>query len=176
MLRRHPHVFNDVVAGGLEDLAMKWEAIKKEEKAEKGQAVATDSALDGVPATLPALAQAMAISKKAVSKGFEWADIDGVLDKIIEEAKEVAEATNPAHVEAEIGDLLFCVVNLARWRQVDPESALRATNSRFGRRFRKMEQLAVDQGKELSSLSLAEMDVLWDEAKRTEPSILPSQI
>jgi tetrapyrrole methylase family protein/MazG family protein len=165
MLRRHPHVFGDVVIQGLGELYSNWEAIKQAEKAEKGQANAPVSALDGVPAGLPALAQAMAISKKAVQAGFEWDNIEGVLAKIVEEAGEVAEAAEPEHLEAEIGDLLFCIVNLARWRKIDPESALRATNARFSRRFKIMEALAVAQGKTLSELTTAEMEALWKRAK-----------
>jgi tetrapyrrole methylase family protein/MazG family protein len=166
MLRRHPHVFGDVVIQGLGDLYTNWEAIKQAEKAEKGQAGAPASALDGVPAALPALAQALAISKKAVQAGFEWSNIEGVLAKIVEEAREVAEATEPAELEAEIGDLLFCVVNLARWRKINPESALRATNARFSRRFKIMEALAATQGKKLSELTLTEMEALWTKAKK----------
>jgi tetrapyrrole methylase family protein/MazG family protein len=168
ILRRHPHVFEDVVVNGVEDVALNWEAIKKREKAAKNQSDQVASALDGVPAALPALAQALAISKRAVRVGFEWPDIEGVLDKIIEEAREITEASNPLHLESEIGDLLFSVVNLARWRHVDPESALRATNARFSHRFKKMEALAAARGKGLSDMSIEEMDTLWDEAKNDE--------
>ncbi len=131
----------------------------------KGQPAQTISALDGVPEALPALAQAMAISKKAVRAGFEWPNIEGVLDKVVEEAEEIAAATEPNQLESEIGDLLFSVVNLARWRQVDPESALRSTNARFSRRFRKMEALAAAQNQSLSDMTIEQMDRLWDEAK-----------
>ena len=168
LLRRHPHVFGNVVVNGVEDVATNWEAIKKSEKAAKGQSVQTTSALDGVPLALPALARALAVSKRAVRAGFEWPNIDGVLDKLIEEAQEITEASGPTHLEAEIGDLLFSAVNLARWRNIDPESALRGTNSRFIRRFKKMEALAAAQDKSLSDLSIEEMEVLWNEAKRYE--------
>jgi ATP diphosphatase len=90
------------------------------------------------------------------------------LDKIIEEAREITEATGPDHLETEIGDLLFSVVNLARWRQIDPESALRATNARFTRRFKQMELLAAAQGRSLEQMSIQEMDALWEEAKRAK--------
>lgn len=165
--RRHPHVFGDVVVNGVEEVKANWEAIKKVEKAKNSRDQVT-SALDGVPKALPALAQALAISKKAVGVGFEWPNIEGVLDQLIEEAREITEATDPVHLESEIGDLLFSAVNLARWRKIDPESALRSTNARFTRRFRKLEALAAAQGKRLADMSLEEMDALWDEAKNDE--------
>ena len=170
LLRRHPHVFGDVAVSGVRDVMVNWDAIKKEEKAKnnRGGAAAENpavSALDGLPRALPALAEALAVSKRAVRVGFEWPDIEGVLDKLIEEAREITEAVDPAHLEMEIGDLLFSAVNLARWRHVDPESALRATNARFARRFRKVEALAAAQGKTLPEMSIEEMDALWDQAK-----------
>ncbi|MBE7552175.1 MAG: nucleoside triphosphate pyrophosphohydrolase [Anaerolineales bacterium] len=167
LVRRHPHVFGNVTVNGVADVTANWEAIKQEERSTRNNE-ASPSVLDGVPAALPALAQALAISKRAVRVGFEWPDIEGVLDKLIEEAREITEAANPAELEAEIGDLLFSAVNLARWRNVDPESALRATNARFTRRFKKLEALAGAQGKVLSQMTIAELDALWDEAKRFE--------
>ncbi|MCB0163640.1 MAG: nucleoside triphosphate pyrophosphohydrolase [Anaerolineae bacterium] len=165
MLRRHPHVFGDIEVTHADEVKVHWEAIKQAEKAAKGQTNNNTSALDGVTKALPALAEALAISKKAVRVGFEWPDIEGVLDKINEEAREVAEATEPEHLEAEVGDLLFCIVNLARWQNIDPESALRSTNARFTRRFKQMEALAQAQGRQLTEMTLAEMDELWDQAK-----------
>ncbi|MCB0211186.1 MAG: nucleoside triphosphate pyrophosphohydrolase [Anaerolineae bacterium] len=165
MLRRHPHVFGDVSVKHVDEVNANWETIKKAEKTAKGQVDADESALDGVPKALPALAEALAISKKAVRVGFEWPDVEGVLDKIQEEAREVAEATEPGHLEAEVGDLLFCIVNLARWQNIDPESALRATNTRFTRRFKQMEALAAADGKRLQDMTLPEMDTLWAKAK-----------
>lgn len=166
LIRRHPHVFGDVTVNGVNDVTTNWEAIKKAERATLNSEHSTaPSALDGIPAALPALAQALAISKRAVRLGFEWPNIEGVLDKLIEEAHEITAATDPANLEAEIGDLLFSAVNLARWRQIDPESALRSTNARFTRRFKKLEVLAAAQGKSLSDMSIEEMDVLWNEAK-----------
>jgi tetrapyrrole methylase family protein/MazG family protein len=164
MLRRHPHVFGNVVIERLEDLAANWAAIKKDEKVQKGAPLPA-SALDGVPASLPALAQALAISKKAVRAGFEWPNLAGVLASVVEEAGEIAEAVDPVQVEAEVGDLLFSLVNLARWQKVDAESALRAANARFSRRFKQMERLAAEQGKNLVELSSAESEALWDETK-----------
>ncbi|MCB0193136.1 MAG: nucleoside triphosphate pyrophosphohydrolase [Anaerolineae bacterium] len=165
MLRRHPHVFGNVSVNHVDDVKANWETIKKAEKAAKGQVDDNASALDGVPKALPALAEALAISKKAVRVGFEWPDVEGVLDKINEEAREVAEATEPSHLESEVGDLLFCIVNLARWQNIDPESALRATNARFTRRFKQMESLAAAEGQRLQDMTLPEMDKLWDKAK-----------
>jgi tetrapyrrole methylase family protein / MazG family protein len=168
LVRRHPHVFSQTQVEGAEQVVANWEAIKRQEKAEKGQATEVSSALDGIPPALPALAQAMMISQKAVRVGFEWPNIEGVLDKIIEEAREITEATDPDHLEAEIGDLLFSAVNLARWRQIDPETALRAMNARFTRRFKQLEALAAARGKHLSEMTLPEMDALWEEVKQQE--------
>jgi MazG family protein len=146
-----------------------WEAIKKAERSKlNGEGSQPPSALDGIPKDLPALAQALAISKRAVRVGFEWPNIAGVLDKLIEEANEIVAAANPAELEAEIGDLLFTVVNLARWRQVDPESALRAANARFTRRFKQVEALAAARGRILAEMTIDEIDALWNEAKIME--------
>ncbi len=166
MLRRHPHVFGDVVINEVSELGPIWSAIKQTEKTEKGIVPKMASALDGIQVGLPALAQTLALSKKAVSAGFEWHNMAGVLDKIVEEAREVAEATEYTHLESEIGDLFFSLVNLARWHNIDPESALRSTNARFTRRFQTMESLAMAQSKNLPDLSLEEILDLWEEAKR----------
>lgn len=169
LVRRHPHVFGDVIVNGVADVTTNWEAIKKAERSKlNGEGSQPPSALDGIPKDLPALAQALAISKRAVRVGFEWPNIAGVLDKLIEEANEIVAAANPAELEAEIGDLLFTVVNLARWRQVDPESALRAANARFTRRFKQVEALAAARGRVLAEMTIDEMDALWNEAKIIE--------
>ncbi len=173
--RRHPHVFDDLVVTEVDQVTANWEAIKQQEKAgsnhsgAQGATAPPPSALDGLPRGLPALAEALAISKKAVRVGFEWPNIEGVLDKLIEEAQEITQATTPDHLEAEIGDLLFSAVNLARWRNIDPESALRATNARFTRRFKKLEALATARGKTVSEMSIEELDTLWNEAKTHVP-------
>lgn len=168
LIRRHPHVFGDLNVSSASEVTTNWEAIKKAEKAAKGQSDEKASALDGVPDALPALAQAMTISKRAVRVGFEWPNIEGVLDKIIEEAKEITEANDEKHLESEIGDLLFSAVNLARWRGIDAETALRTTNARFSRRFKKMEALAAEQSRSLANMSIEEMDALWEQAKQQE--------
>ncbi len=166
LIRRHPHVFANVAIKDATEVTTNWDAIKRAERKEKGHTIDTISALDGVPKALPALTQALSVSKRAVRVGFEWPNIEGVLDKVVEEAQEIVEATNQAHLETEIGDLLFSVVNLARWQKIDPESALRATNARFTQRFKRMEVLAAQQNKTLPELSIKEMEALWQEAKR----------
>jgi uncharacterized protein YabN with tetrapyrrole methylase and pyrophosphatase domain len=117
---------------------------------------------------MPALARAQAISHKAVRVGFEWPTVDGVLDKLAEEAREVTAAQTPQEREAEIGDMLFVLVNLARWLDVDAESALRATNERFTRRFRALERLARERDHKLTDLDINALDLLWEEAKNVE--------
>lgn len=173
--RRHPHVFSDVVVNGVAEVTANWEAIKQAEKQERDNHRAPQqppdrppSALAGVPRGLPALVEALAISKKAVRVGFEWPNIEGVLDKLVEEAHEIVQATGPEQLEAELGDLLFSAVNLARWRQVDAESALRATNARFMRRFQHLEDLAAAEGKAVAEMSIVELDILWEKAKSIE--------
>ncbi len=167
--RRHPHVFGDVVVNGVEDVMVNWDAIKRAERnARDEESPVEESALDGVPPTLPALARAQAISQKAVRVGFEWPDIDGVLEKLTEEAREVVAAQTPEEREAEIGDLLFVIVNLARWLGVDAESALRATNERFTHRFRTLERLARERGQKLTDLDINALDLLWEEAKQID--------
>jgi tetrapyrrole methylase family protein/MazG family protein len=164
--RRHPHVFGDVVVNGVEDVLTNWAAIKRAEHEAKGtSSAAEESALGGVPLAMPALARAQIISQKAVRVGFEWPTLEGVLDKLAEEAREVTGAQTPEEREAEIGDLLFVVVNLARWLGVDAESALRSTNERFSRRFRTLEQLARERGQKLTDLDIHALDLLWEEAK-----------
>jgi len=172
--RRHPHVFANLSVSGVSEVLSNWQAIKKAERAqanaedgaEKPSEAVRSSVLDGVPQAMPALARAQAISTRAVRVGFEWPTLEGVLDKLVEEAREVAAAETPEEREAEIGDVLFVVVNLARWLGVDAESALRATNERFCRRFRVLEQLAEQRQLRLGDLDIRALDALWDEAKQ----------
>ncbi|MGH9638900.1 MAG: nucleoside triphosphate pyrophosphohydrolase, partial [Bryobacteraceae bacterium] len=163
LIRRHPHVFAGASAETPEDVKQRWDQIKKEEKGGAQPA----SVLDAVPHNLPALMEAEKIGRKAAGIGFEWENVSGVLDKLAEEAAEVAEARDSEdreHVEHELGDLLFTVVNLARFLKVDPEQALRKTNARFRRRF-----AHVEQGIENSTdAPLERMEELWQEAKRLE--------
>jgi tetrapyrrole methylase family protein/MazG family protein len=169
--RRHPHVFGDVTVAGVGEVLANWEAIKSAERAGAegstgGETNSGQSVLDGVPVAMPALARAQVISQRAVRVGFEWPDIDGVLDKVAEEAQEISSAQTPEEREAEMGDLLFATVNLARWLNIDAESALRTTNERFTQRFRTLEQLARERGEKLADLDIDALDLLWEEAKQ----------
>lgn len=165
LIRRHPHVFADAVAETPEDVKQRWDEIKKREKA-AGDARASASVLEAVPRNLPALIEADKISHKAAGLGFEWPDIGGVLDKLQEEAAELASArgaANQEQIEHEIGDLLFTLVNVARFLKVDPEQALRKTNARFRTRFAYVEQQA---GEAIQDTPLERLEELWQEAKR----------
>jgi ATP diphosphatase len=178
LVRRHPHVFAD--ARGLTPAAVEglWERIKAEEKAEKERAEngrggkpAEKGALAGVPVALPALTRALKLQAKAGRVGFDWNDPSAVLAKIREEAGEIEAdllAGRRAAAAAEVGDLLFAAVNLARHLDADPEAALRATNRKFERRFAAIEQALADRGKTPQQATLAEMDALWDAAKAAE--------
>jgi MazG family protein len=167
LIRRHPHVFGDGQAETAEDVKVRWDEIKKGEKAGR-EAGGPESVLDGVPRNLPALMEADKISHKAAALGFEWPDIGGVVEKLEEEAAELARAradAEPEHVAHEIGDLLFTLVNLARFLKVDPEQALRQTNERFRKRFAHIEKQA---GGRVEGMPLERMEELWQEAKRGE--------
>jgi MazG family protein len=170
LVRRHPHVFADATAETPEDVKVRWDEIKKQEKAEQGIA-AGDSVLDSVPRSLPALVEAEKISKKAAGVGFEWPDIGGVVEKLQEEAAELAgarETSDKEHVEHEIGDLLFTLVNLARFLKVDPEQALRKTNGRFRKRFAHVERQVKAGGATMAETPLERMEELWQAAKKRE--------
>jgi ATP diphosphatase len=172
LLRRHPHVFGEM--RGLTPKAVEglWERIKRAERAKTGgQPSGHESALAGVPAALPALTRALKLQGKAGKVGFDWNDPRAVLAKIREEADEIErELAAGDHVTAgaEVGDLLFAVVNLARHLDVDPEAMLRATNQKFERRFAAIERALADRGKSPQTASLEEMDELWNEAKAAE--------
>ncbi|WEJ70922.1 MULTISPECIES: nucleoside triphosphate pyrophosphohydrolase [unclassified Pseudomonas] len=179
LVRRHPHVFPDGDLYGkpdpakLEEAAVKqrWEELKAEERAAKAAEPVQLSLLDDVPHALPALSRANKLQKRASQVGFDWADALPVVDKVREELDEVLEAMAGNDTEAqaeEVGDLLFVVVNLARKLKVDPETALRAANAKFERRFRYIETALRDQGRSLEGTSLEEMDELWGAAKRDE--------
>lgn len=163
LVRRHPHVFGDVSVRDADEVKRNWDAIKQEEKPER------TSALDGVPRELPALMKALEVSKRAVKVGFEWPDLDAVVEKLDEEVAELkAELPerDPEKLSSEIGDLLFTVVNVARWLKTDPEEALRQMLDRFGARFREMERLAVAEGRPLAGRHITDLDRLWETAKR----------
>ena len=152
--RRHPHVWGDWQVSSSADVLRNWEILKRQEKSDAGAIVA--SVLDGIPLVLPALARSQKIQGKAANTGFDWPDIEGVFDKLAEEVAEVRAAETADEQRAELGDVLFVVVNMARWLGVDAETALRETNERFMQRFRGVERLAAGRGLELSSLSFAQ--------------------
>ena len=164
IVRRHPHVFGEVEVKNAQDVLQNWEKLKAAEREEKGKA--EDSLLDGVARALPALVAAGQYQVRAARVGFDWPNIQGVINKVHEELHEVYTAPNPAARAGELGDLLFAVVNLARWYDVDAESALRGTNARFRQRFAAIEAAARAQGKAVSDLTLDEMEALWQGAKR----------
>ena len=160
LIRRHPHVFGDATAADAREVEQKWEQLKaKERPAEQGR-------LDGLPADLPALALAQSIQDRAARAGFDWDKIDGVLDEVVEELRELREAPDKAERAKEFGDVLFSLVNVARWMDIHAEDALRQSNARFRRRFAEMERLARERGQDFPSLSLDAKDALWQEAKR----------
>lgn len=170
IIRRHPHVFGDVNVDGVDGVLANWERLKEQER---GATEKPGGLLDGVPASLPALNQAQEYQDRAARLGFDWPEIGGVLDKIAEEVGEVKQAADPALLSEELGDLFFALVNLARWKQVDAESALRRANSKFKTRFAFIEQGARQQSRNLSDLSLDEMESLWQAAKRREAQSRP---
>jgi ATP diphosphatase len=177
MIRRHPHVFADEHGNTTEAAQGFWERIKAEERAERTKRGKDEptGALAGVPVGLPALTRALKLQDKAGRVGFDWNDPRAVLAKIREEADEIEAELDggdttetKAKAAAEVGDLLFAVVNLARHLDADPESILRATNRKFERRFASIEAALAARGKRPQDATLAEMDALWDEAKETE--------
>lgn len=162
---RHPHVFGDVKVDGVGKVLENWEKLKADERQATGKVDA--GLLDSVPVALPALIQAEEYQKRAARVGFDWPDVQGVLDKVCEEVEEVRAAAG-SQQSAEIGDLLFAVVNLARWCEADAESVLREANTRFKRRFSSIEKAARARGMKVADLSLQEMDDLWEAAKKGE--------
>jgi tetrapyrrole methylase family protein/MazG family protein len=163
IIRRHPHVFGEVQLDGVTGVLQNWERLKEAERKDNGKE--KKGLLDGVPLSLPALIQAEEYQDRAARVGFDWPVVDGVLDKVAEEIQEIKTATNQTELAEEIGDLFFVLVNLARWKKIDAESALRETNLKFKRRFSYVEQSAKQKERSLSDMTLEEMDALWDEAK-----------
>ena len=180
LVRRHPHVFGTAEHkdGALdsEDVKVRWEQIKRDERKDTGQA---GSVLDGVPKTLPALLRAYQVQARVSRVGFDWSRIESVIEKLEEELGELrdamavqptASAVDGAHggdIEGEFGDVLFTLVNLARFLKINPEEALRKTIARFVRRFHFLEAQAAAAGRPLEELTLAEMDALWEQAKQS---------
>ena len=171
MIRRHPHVFAKFQVAGASGVARAWDEIKRQERATKKDR--TPGLLDDVQAALPSLTRAIKLQNRAAEVGFDWPNAVHVTDKIAEETRELAEASNSLPREKiveEFGDLLFAMANLARHLDLDPEDALRGANAKFVRRFRVIEAGIRAQGKILGEASLAEMEALWDEAKQAEKS------
>ena len=167
LVRRHPHVFGDTQAATSGQVLRNWEAIKQTEKGKSPDR----SAIDGVPAALPALLKAQRVQSKASRVGFDWEDASGAISKIEEELAELKAAIaagDPAHIAGEMGDLLFSAVNTCRFLNVDAEGALEGTTGKFSRRFREVERRVREQGRTLKDCTLAEMDAVWDEVKRDE--------
>ena len=165
MVARHPHVFGDQSRDKSSDQqTIDWETIKATERANADQT----RALDGVALGLPALTRAVKLQKRAARVGFDWPEIDQVLDKVREEILELTEADNPKHQHEEFGDLMFVMANLARHMKIDPEQSLRDANYKFYRRFNSIEDKLHAKGSAPARSNLAEMDALWDEVKREE--------
>lgn len=163
MIHRHPHVFADATAPTLEEYQSHWESIKAEERAKKP---ALQSILDDVPHAFPALMRAVKLQKRAARVGFDWEKSEDIYDKIREELEEVKDAEHDAaHLEEEIGDLLFAATNLARYYGIEPESALRQANRKFETRFRYIESTLKARGKAPKDSTLEEMEAIWCEAK-----------
>ena len=158
LVHRHPHVFGDVKVDSTQEILDNWEKLKKEEKPHR------TSIMDGISRAQAALMSAQKISKKAVGVGFEWQNEDSLYDCVLSEIKEFKEAKTQDEKEDELGDILFAVVNLARWNKIDAEQALLRANKKFISRFRTMEKLA---NKDLETLSLEEWDNLWKQAKKS---------
>lgn len=175
LIRRHPHVFGDAKAKAAGEVKGLWDKIKSEEKAERaarqGRLAEPAGTLAGVPVALPALSRAQKLQDKASKVGFDWNDPRAVLAKIREEADEIEEALEAGDKSAaigEVGDLIFAMVNLVRHLDGDAESALRATNHKFERRFASIERALAQQGRKPTDATLAELDGLWDDAKLAE--------
>lgn len=160
---RHPHVWGEVAVTGAEEVTVNWETLKREEREANGEA--KRSLLDGVPLSLPALAQAYAYTGRAQRVGFDWPDLSAVVAKVHEELGELQEADTEAEMSIELGDLLFAIVNWGRWLGLEPESALREANLRFAQRFRRVEAMARGQGQTLESMSTESLDRLWQATK-----------
>jgi MazG family protein len=200
LVARHPHVFGDVKAETSKEVLRNWEALKAEEKKARGGMMKTESLLDAVPRAMPALLEARKLSSKAARVGFDWPSVEGVLDKLHEEIEELhtglaavpAQALKPVehgiagsgkpgipenahvHLEEEIGDMMFAIVNIARFLAVDPESALKKTNHKFRRRFSYIEEQLKKTGRNPQDASMEELESLWQQGKQQERESRPN--
>lgn len=176
MVRRHPHVFGEKRAKDSAEVLKNWEQIKKEERRAEGRQAGNegkgtgkaDSLMDGVSKALPAALEGFQLTRRAARIGFDWENAEGVIEKMREETGELQgalETEDEARAEEEMGDLLFSVVNLARFLKIDPEIALKKANAKFSGRFRKMEELAGSEGKALADVPREKMEELWERAK-----------
>lgn len=162
LIHRHPHVFGSARVRGARDVVLSWEALKQEERG-------TTSLLAGLPRGMPALAYSHALQRRAARCGFDWREIDGVLEKLSEEVVELQDSVDHVERVREFGDLLFALVNVARWLDVDLEEALRLANEKFSQRFCHMEASCRQRGVALSSLTLEQQNELWEDAKKVLP-------
>ena len=168
MVRRHPHVFGAATYQDARQLLKDWEDIKTAEKQARGQKVSRESLLDGIPKTLPTLYVAYQISSKAARVGFDWPHIEGIREKFLEEFQELEEAIRSEEdqrIKEEVGDLLFTVLNIARFLEIDPETALERANGKFSERFRNMERHFARQGRSLKEVGVGEMEAVWKQQK-----------
>ena len=163
LIRRHPHVFADETVADAREVERNWERIKAEERAAAGT---RKSPVDGIPASLPALAASQLMQDRVARAGFEWDDISGVLDKLAEEVEELRRAETQEEKVHELGDVFFVLVNLSRWMDAHAEDVLRQANSRFAARYRGMEELAAERGLDFEALPLEDKEELWQEVKR----------
>lgn len=169
IIRRHPHVFGEIKAENSDEVLKNWENIKQQERYQKEQF----SILDNVPIALPSLLRAAKLQKRCAKVGFDWSELEPTIQKVEEELQEVRDEVskqpqNPQAIEEEIGDLLFASVNVARHLKLNPEEALRKANLKFERRFRQVEQSILASSRQLEQVSLAEMDLIWDQVKQQE--------
>jgi tetrapyrrole methylase family protein/MazG family protein len=160
LIYRHPHVFGDTEVKDADEVSVNWEELKEKEKP------GNHSLLSGVPRELPALAYSQSIQRRAASVGFDWDKVDDIIEKLVEEVEELKEAVDHEDKIREFGDILLTLANVGRRMDIDVESALRQANARFTRRFNYIEEECRNKGIDLKSLTLAEMDKLWDEAKK----------
>lgn len=173
MIRRHPHVFGEKRAKDAAEVLRNWEIIKKEERVAKGtvEEEEAESLLNGVPRSLPGLLEGYQLTRKAARIGFDWENVEGIFEKLQEEAEElrqVLEKRGSKEIEGEVGDILFAAMNLARFLKIDPEIAMKKASGKFARRFREMERIAREEGKTLGEVERGRMEELWEEAKGKE--------